>query len=278
MIPAFVDWAWCEQRAAAVVLADSRWYWDRPGRDAYEEGHILGAVHVDLDGHLSGPRTPGSGRHPLPDSATFARSMGSVGIDGSRPVIAYDDAGGVIAARLVWMLRTLGLEAAVLSGGITTYYGPLEGGIRSPDPASFKEQAWPDDAIVTTEHVATGSWTLVDARPANRFRGEDPEVDASLGAVPEADARRGHIPGAVNVPCRSHLTHERTIADPARIRASFAAAGITDAGDVVSYCGAGVTACHNLLAMEHAGIGRGKLYPGSWSAWSSDQSLPAETH
>lgn len=271
-----MDWEWCAERADDIVLADARWYWDRPGRDAYLAGHLPGAVFVDLDTDLTGVPSDSAGRQPLPDPVAFAAAMGRVGIDGSRPVIAYDDAGGVIAARLVWMLRVLDLDAAVLSGGISAYPGRLETGMVEPQPSTFRVRPWPTRWVATTEEVASGRSRLVDARPANRFRGDDPEVDTSLGKVPEADPRRGHIPGAVNVPCRGHLEADGTIKTPAQIRDAFAAAGIVDASEVISYCGAGVTACHNLLAMDYAGLGRGRLYPGSWSAWSRSPDLPVQ--
>ncbi len=276
MIPAFVTWSWCAEQSR-VVLADCRWYWNRPGRVAYLSGHLPGAVFVDLDADLSGRPTPLTGRQPLPEPAAFAAAMGRLGIDGSAPVVAYDDAGGVIAARLAWMLRALDLDAAVLSGGMAAFPGGLEIGPVEAASVRFVERAWPAEAVATVAEVASGRWPLVDARPPNRYRGEDPEIDARLGAVPEADPRRGHIPGAVNVPCRDHLTSEQTIAAPERVRQNFAAAGIETAEGVICYCGAGVTACHDLLAMEYAGLGRGRLFPGSWSAWSSDPERPVET-
>ncbi|WP_245633154.1 sulfurtransferase [Luteipulveratus mongoliensis] len=272
-----MSWRWCEEHLGDAVLVDARWYWDRPGREAYEDGHVPGAVFVDLDGDLSSDPSDKAGRQPFPEPGAFAEAMGRAGIDGSRPVVAYDDAGGVIASRLVWMLRLLDLDAAVLSGGLAAYPGSLESGSVQPERADFRVRPWPAQQLLTTEDVARTGPQLIDARPANRYRGDDPEVDASLGRVPEADPRRGHIPGAINVPCRGHLDDDGAVKPPEHIRATFLAAGIDDASDVVSYCGAGVTACHNLLAMEYAGLGRGRLYPGSWSAWSRDLALPVET-
>lgn len=273
----FVSWQWCAERSGRVVIVDTRWYWDRPGRDAYDAGHIPGAVFIDLDRDLSADPSDQGGRQPFPEPEVFAEAMGRAGIDGSRPVVAYDDAGGVIASRLVWMLRLLDVDAAVLSGGIAVCPDPLESEAVQPKPASFPVLPWPTDQLMTTEGVASSGLQLVDARPANRYRGDDPEVDARLGKVPEADPRRGHIPGAINVPCRGHLDDDGTVRAPEQIRDTFTAAGITDAADVISYCGSGVTACHNLLAMEYAGLGRGRLYPGSWSAWSRNPNLPIET-
>ncbi|RNI20354.1 sulfurtransferase [Flexivirga caeni] len=273
----FVTWRWCETHRASISIADARWYWDRPGADAYRAGHIPGAVFIDLDADLTGDVGEATGRQPFPEPEQFAAAMSDSGIDGTRPVVAYDDAGGVIAARLVWMLRLLDVPAAVLSGGIGQYPGALETRVIRPEPARFTPRPWPSGALWSTTDVATRTaGTLVDARPANRFRGDEPEVDSRLGKVPEADPRRGHIPEAVNVPCRDHLEKSGMIAPREHVRQTFAAAGIQDATNVISYCGAGVTACHNLLAMEYAGLGRGALYPGSWSAWSRTLHLPTE--
>ncbi|MEU1984059.1 sulfurtransferase [Nocardia sp. NPDC019395] len=274
----FVTWEWCESHRDEIVIVDARWYWDRPGADAYRRGHIPGAVFVDLDADLTGEIGERTGRQPFPEPERFARAMSVAGIDGRSRVVAYDDAAGVIAARLVWMLRILDVPAAVLSGGISTYRGELTTDVTRREAADFPARPWPEGALRSTSDVATRTTgTLVDARPANRYRGEEPEVDSALGKVPEADPRRGHIPGAINVPCRDNLRSDGTISSPERLRDTFEAVGIKDASTVISYCGAGVTACHNLLAMEHAGLGKGILYPGSWSAWSRTPELPAET-
>jgi len=274
----FVTWSWCRHHRDEIVLADARWYWDRPGVDGYRLGHIPGAVFVDLDADLTGAVSGESGRQPFPRPEDFAHAMGACGIDGTRPVVAYDDAGGVIAARLVWMLRLLQVPAAVLSGGIAAYPGELDGADVPARAVTFPARPWPEGALWSTADVAArGRRAAVDARPANRYRGDEPETDPRLGKVPEADPRRGHIPGAINVPCREHIDDDGLIRSPEHIRRTFESAGVTDARDVVSYCGSGVTACHNLLAMEHAGLGVGALYPGSWSAWSRTASLPTET-
>lgn len=260
------------------MIVDARWYWDRSGREAFVAAHVPGAVFVDLDDDLTGAGSEGSGRQPFPAPSDFADAMSRAGIDGSRPVVAYDDAGGVIAARMVWMLRLLGVGAALISGGLQCFPGKLTTDISPIRPATFPQQPWPEGSLLTTQDVAELSGSvLMDARPSNRYRGDEPETDFRLGKVPEADPRRGHIPGAINVPCRNHLQHDTTIASPETVRATFADAGIVDAKNVVSYCGAGVTACHNLLAMEYAGLGRGRLYPGSWSAWSRATALPIST-
>jgi len=274
----FVTWQWCKNNVDKIVIVDCRWYWDHSGFDAYHHGHVPGAVFVDLDEDLTGEITENSERGPFPSPEDFAASMSHVGIDGSTPVVAFDDAGGVIAARLVWMLRLLKVPAAVVSGGIQAYPGTLDASPVHPKPTVFPPRPWPAGSLLSTQDVtAISEAVLIDARPNNRYRGEEPETDPRLGKVPEADPRRGHIPDAINVPCREHLHDDGMIKPPQVIRERFAAAGIVDATDVVSYCGAGVTACHNLLAMEYAGLGQGRLYPGSWSAWSRNAKLPVAT-
>lgn len=266
-----VDAAWLADARGDVVVADCRWYLDgRSGRDAFLSGHIPGAVWIDIDGDLAAaPRAEG-GRHPLPSPAGFAAAMARAGIGDGAQVVAYDDAGGSIAARLWWMLRSLGERAAVLDGGIAAWEGPLETGPDRPRPARFTPRPWPDGRFVTTHDVQAGrrpaGALLVDARTAARFRGEDATIDA----------RPGHIPGAVNVPWSENLDPATGRMRPAvDLRARYSAVGAADAGRVIACCGSGVTACHDLLAMTLAGIGPLALYPGSWSAWSSDPARPA---
>lgn len=257
-----------------VVLADCRWYLDgRSGRQAYDAGHLPGAVFVDLDADLAGEPSTAAGRHPLPDPAAFAAAMSRLGIGNATTVIGYDDAGGVIAARLVWLLRSLGTSAAVLDGGLDGWDEPLSTGPTAPiGSAEFRPAPWPAALLADLDEVSspTSDLLVLDARPAERFRGE--------GADP--DPRRGHIPGAVNVPCRENLTAQGRLLDRDTLRQRFAAAGVAAdrvaAGGVVSSCGSGVTACHNLLALEHVGLGRARLYPGSWSQYAASD-RPVET-
>lgn len=200
----FVTWDWCESNRAEIVIVDARWYWDRPGVDAYRGGHIPGAVFVDLDADLTGGIGERTGRQPFPEPEDFARAMSTAGIDGRRPVVAYDDAAGVIAARLVWMLRLLDVPAAVLSGGLNAYSGELATEAPRRAPTFFAPHPWPTGALWSTSDVATRtSGTLIDARPANRYRGEEPEVDRALGKVPEAD------PAEDTSPARS-MSHAET--------------------------------------------------------------------
>jgi thiosulfate/3-mercaptopyruvate sulfurtransferase len=270
-----VDAAWLEAKRGDLLLADVRWYLDgRSGRAAYEAGHIPGAIHVDLDRHLAGPASPAAGRHPLPDPAAFAAAMSELGVGDADAVVAYDDAGGAVAARLVWMLRVIGHPAALLDGGLAAWPGPLEAGALARPPARFTATPWPPERLAGIDEVAGVAaagerLVLLDARAPERYRGETEPVDP----------RPGHIPGARNLPFTGNL-------DPATgrylagidLRARYEAAGAGEgAGDVIVYCGSGVTACHDLLALEAAGLGPGRLYPGSWSQWSNDRARPAAT-
>jgi len=300
VIAPFVDIDWLREHRSEVVVADCRWYTDdRSGRDAYVGGHIPGAVFVDLDTALTRHEDPArGGRHPLAEPEDFAAAMAALGIGDGDTVIAYDDAGGVIAARLVWMLRVTGHEAALLDGGLAAWAeaavrapipaaddtppaaavgsagvleaGPgdrsLDLGESSRPPAEFTARSWPADRLASIDEVAAlaaGEGTVIDARPADRF----------AGAPDNLDPRPGHIPGSRSVPCRENLDPAGRLLPVAELRARFA---VEDATEVVSSCGSGVTACHNLLAMEQAGLGRGRLFPGSWSQWSRDPARPVQ--
>jgi thiosulfate/3-mercaptopyruvate sulfurtransferase len=265
VIEPFADIEWVRAHRSGVVLADCRWYVDgRSGQDAYEAGHIPGAVFVDLDTALTRHADPAAaGRHPLAEPDAFADAMGGLGIGDDDTVIAYDDAGGVIAARLVWMLRVTGHEAALLDGGLQGWDGALQTGSASRPPDSFEPREWPAERLATIDEAAAAS-QLIDARPLDRF----------LGGPDEVDPRAGHIPGARSVPCRENVDPDGRLLPADELRARFA---VDDATAVISYCGSGVTACHNLLAMEQAGLGAGRLFPGSWSQWSRDPARPAET-
>ena len=243
-----------------MVLADVRWYLDgRSGREAFDRGHLPGAVFVDLDRWLAAHGSPAAGRHPLPSPETFAEGMGRLGIGDDDIVVAYDDAGGVVAARLVWMLRVTGHDAAVLDGGLAAYDGPLETSSPSRPPAVFTARPWPADRLADIDDAGDPANVVIDARDAKRFRGE----------VEPVDPRPGHIPGALNVPCRANLDEQGRFLPADELRRRFTEAGVTEDSDVVSYCGSGVTACHDLLALEVAGFGPGRLYPGSWSQYSA---------
>jgi thiosulfate/3-mercaptopyruvate sulfurtransferase len=266
VIPPVVDLDWWRAHRDSVVLADVRWYLDgRSGRAAYDAGHLPGAVFVDLDRWLAAAPGPDTGRHPLPEPEVFAAGMAGLGIGDDDTVLAYDDAGGIVAARLVWLLRVTGHAAALLDGGLTAYEGPLETGSRPRPPASFAPRPWPADRLAGIDDAADPHNVVLDAREPARFRGETEPVDP----------RPGHIPGARNVPVRSNLDDRGRFLPVDELRRRFREAGVPEEGSVVSYCGSGVTACHNLLALEHAGLEPGRLYPGSWSQYSSDPDRPA---
>jgi thiosulfate/3-mercaptopyruvate sulfurtransferase len=269
----FVDIEWLADRLGDVVIADVRWYLDgRSGRAAYEAGHIPGAVFVELEEVLSAPASDADGRHPLPAPERFAAGLSELGIGDADTVIAYDDGGGVIAARLVWMLRVTGHAAALLDGGLSAWSGGLERGPAPQRPmTTFTAAPWPPERLASIDEVAAvaagaSGPLLIDARDYGRF----------AGGPDSLDPRSGHIPGAVSVPTREHLDPHGRIASSSELRERFAAAGIGQDSTVISYCGSGITACHNLLVMNHAGLGPGRLYPGSWSQWSRDPSRPIE--
>ncbi|MDG4596346.1 MAG: sulfurtransferase [Candidatus Contendobacter sp.] len=244
------------------------------GRRAYRESHLPGARYAHLDEDLSSPITPATGRHPLPDPARLARKLGEWGIGPGTQVVAYDDMGGMLAAaRLWWLLRWLGHEAvAVLDGGFPAWQRaglPLTAALPTVQPTLFHGQ--PDDRLwLTTAQVLTlpPENVVLDARAAARFRGEMEPIDPVAG----------HIPGAVNLPTEGNLTAEVHFLSVAELRARFAAAlGERPPTTVAHSCGSGVTACHNLLAMETAGLRGSRLYAGSWSEWIRDSARPVAT-
>jgi len=251
---------WLAEHLDEVVVADVRWYLDgRSGREAFMNGHLPGARFVDLDRCLAAPPAPAAGRHPLPDPEAFAAELRRLGINDADTVVGYDDAGGTIAARLVWMLRATGHEAALLDGGITAWPGALEQGRGfAVLPGDFRTRPWPAERLADIAELDRGPGILVDARDGSRFRGEHEPVDP----------RPGHIPGARNLPCRENLRPEGTFLPAEELRRRFAGVGVQTGSEVISYCGSGVTACHNLLALELAGFAPGRLYAGSWSQYS----------
>ena len=271
----------CPQLAAS--LGDAGWLvydcrndlFDREaGRRAYAAGHIPGARHVHLEEVLSGPITGRTGRHPLPDPQLFCERMRAAGLSADRQVVAYDGAGGVMASRLWWMLRWLGHEAvAVLDGGWNAWVSansPVSTQVPASVPGDFRgsPQPWTVDAACLQASLGAPDVVVVDARAADRFRGENETLDP-VG---------GHIPGAANYFFQQNLTAEKTFKSPDDLKTQWSAViKGHDSKDVVVYCGSGVTACHNLLALEHAGIHGVKIYPGSWSEWSSDPSRPRAT-
>jgi thiosulfate/3-mercaptopyruvate sulfurtransferase len=266
------------QASANVLIADCSFELTDPsaGRRAYEAGHLPGAVYVHLEESLSAPKTGRNGRHPLPERADFARRMAALGADDDTLVVACDNAGGMYAARLWWMLRWAGHAAcAVLDGGVAAWKAeglPIEAGPPAARAAGGFTLRNPlvtavDYAAVRAD-LAQGERLVVDARAADRFRGENETLDP-IG---------GHIPGARNRPFRDNLGADGRFKPAAALRAEFAQLlGDRPVSSVVSQCGSGVTACHNLLAMEVAGLHGAALYPGSWSEWSAQPGAPIAT-
>ncbi len=251
---------WLTQNRQSVTVFDVRAYLDdREGRNAYHAGHIPGARFIDLESELSEVGDPALGRHPLPTAERFASVLGSHGVEHDTTVVAYDDAGGAIASRFVWMLRVLGQNAALLNGGIASWPGELSVDVEPVQAVDHEPRPWPVSALVDADgadaHVQAGG-VLVDSRAPARYRGE----------VEPIDSLAGHVPGAINLPFADNLS-EGHFVDEAQLRSRFDAAGVD--GDAVFYCGSGVTACHNILAAEAAGITRPRLFVGSWSGWSS---------
>lgn len=273
MLPPVVDASYLLAHPE-VVRADVRWYLDgRDGRAAFEQAHLPGAVWVDLDASLAAHGLPPSeGRHPLPDPVHFAAAMGALGIGDHTVVVAYDDTGGMTAGRLVTMLRMIGHQAALLDGGLAAWRAdghPVASGPAEPlSPAHFTAVPWPVHRVAsadeTAAHAATGG-AVIDARAHERFTGE----------VAMIDPRPGHVPGARSAPWASVLGPDGRLRPVAELRAHFEALGATD-GEVIAYCGSGVSACMNIVAMEHAGLEPARLYPASWSGWSSDPERPTE--
>jgi thiosulfate/3-mercaptopyruvate sulfurtransferase len=268
-----VDWLAAHRADPRLRIADVRWSLSGPaGRERYEAGHIPGAIFLDADRELSSPGE-GPGRHPIPAPARLAWALGARGIGDEHLVVAYDDAGGSIAARLWWLFRHFGHDraCAVLDGGIgawTDARQPL-----ATDPPDHPPATWtPGDALDDTidagavADLLEGDLLLLDARAGERYRGETEPIDP----------RAGHIPGAFSAPWSANLGPDGRFLAAGALRERYGSLG---AGQrpVAAYCGSGLSAAHDLLALELAGIDGGRLYEGSWSDWSSDPSRPAAT-
>ena len=260
-----------------VAMVDCRFDLADPaaGERAWFDGHIPGAHYAHLDRDLSDLQRPGRGRHPMPDADAFCATLSRWDVTPDHLVVAYDASGGVFAARLWWMLRLLGhRRVAVLDGGLAAWTergGLLERGARKPGSGRYTAR-FDSRSIVTTAviaaRLASGNGVLLDARVPERFRGE----------VEPLDPRAGHIPGAVNSPYQNNLGLDGRFlpADQLAVRYRALIRGQASQ-DVVHMCGSGVTACHNLLAMEHAGLSGSRVYAGSWSEWVSVPSRPIAT-
>lgn len=268
-----------ELGSEGLVICDCRFSLTDPdaGRAAFEGRSIPGARYVDLEKDLSGPILKTSGRHPLPDAPDWIKTIDRLGLANARQIVAYDHGPGVFAARLWWMLGWVGIHnVAILDGGFGRWEKlglPVDTGKHTAKdgvPVSSLESAAGDLCVTAQEiQAALGSekYLIVDAREPKRFSGKEEPLDK----------KAGHIPGAVNRFLGLNLADGR-FKSPEALRAEFdALLGGHDVGDVVHSCGSGVTACHNLFAMEYAGLSGSRLYPGSWSEWIADPSRPIET-
>lgn len=259
------------------VVLDARFDLTAPtkGETLYREGHIPGARYVSLDTHLSGEKSGTNGRHPLPAPEVAAARFAALGVGPATQVVLYDADSGMFAARGWWMLRWLGHQAvAVLDGGLAAWQRaglPVTTDHASWTPGAFFAQVADDRRVPASDveaHLGEAARILIDARANDRFRGENESLD------PKA----GHIPGALNRFFQLNLTSEKTFKPAETLRAEWSAlTGGAEPSRIVMYCGSGVTACHNLLALEHAGLSGARLFPGSWSEWCSVPERPRET-
>lgn len=274
------------RRPAPVTLLDVRWSLaGPPGREAYAAGHIPGARFVDLDHQLSAPRRPGTGRHPLPATDDFQAAMRSLGVSDDRTVVVYDAADSTAAARAWWLLRYFShRDVYVLDGGYAAWAAaglPTVSGDEPWDPeagALGLERPEPNAAEGAGDFIAVpGAMPLLDADGAAKLAGEGVLLDARAaaryrGEVEPIDPVAGHIPGAVNAPTGDNVGPDDRFLAPEILRTRFAALGVNGVSGrpVGVYCGSGVTAAHEVLALELAGIEAG-LYAGSWSEWITDE-------
>jgi thiosulfate/3-mercaptopyruvate sulfurtransferase len=263
----------------SCLLVDCRFELDDPdaGERDYLHEHIPGAVYADLDRDLSDRRAQNKnlGRHPLPAPHAFARTLGRWGWRDGMTVIAYDaGTGAMAAARLWWLVRWMGAPARVLDGGLAAWRAadqPVESGPVTREPTHVEVSFDAAQVVFTPvlkQLLADDEITLIDARAAARYRGESEPIDPAAG----------HIPGARNHPFTTNVADGPRWRSADEVRAEFARLiGDRDPTEVVHMCGSGVTACHNLLAMEHAGLRGSRLYAPSWSGWSSDTGNPVAT-
>ena len=241
------------------------------GRKVYEESHIPGAIHVDLDHDLSGHKNGSNGRHPLPSPESWAKTKTRLGIGPNTLVVAYDKQGSVYASRLWWMLRATGhANVRVLDGGLDSWNGPMGTIPRKPNPTTQAIEPMPYVGLVLIDEVMSNLQSqkniVLDARANDRFHGENETLDP-VG---------GHIPRAINHCFKNNLS-ATAFKNPEQLFNDFInLLGTNKPSQVIHQCGSGVTACHNLLAMEIAGLKGSRLYAGSWSEWCADPERPIE--
>ncbi len=264
-------------RADAVRVVDVRWRLSVPGGtsqpngwEEYRRGHIPGAVFADLESELTRHGRPDEGRHPIPSTAQVQDAARRWGLNDGDPVVAYDDAGGLAAARAWWLLRHGGVDVRVLDGGWQAWKdagGDVESGSVEYAPGTVTLADVSADSLTIDEAAAfPASGVLLDVRAPERFRGETEPLDPIAG----------HIPGAVNLPTGKHVADDGTLRDLATLKKNFADAGIDDDTPVAAYCGSGITAVHTALVLAEAGIDA-KIFHGSWSQWSNTPGRPVAT-
>ena len=280
-VPPIVDVAWLRDRLSSdstmvICHVGSTMAGPEPEHD-FEHRHLPGARFVSLDDALAAAPSGTAGRHPLPSPAEFARELGELGVADDATVVAYDDRGGAFAGRLVWMLRILGQRAALLDGGIGAWVADasddvsddVEHGPVTATPAERAVREWPldalADAIDVAKHLADDG-VVIDSRDPARYAGEIEPIDPVAG----------HVPGAVNLLFNDNLDADGRFRSADDLRARFASV-VEDSDEPIVYCGSGVTACLNALAMEHAGFGLPRVYVGSWSGWTADPDRPVAT-
>ncbi|MGY1624364.1 sulfurtransferase [Geodermatophilus sp. SYSU D00965] len=263
------------RRQGRVILLDVRWalgYDAARSRAEYLTGHLPGAVLVDLDAELAGPPSAAAGRHPLPSVQRLQSAARRWGIRDGDPVVAYDDSGGLAAARAWWLLRWGGLaDVRLLDGGLAAWRragGPLETGevVPAPGDVTLTPGGMPVLTIDEAAALPGAGGVLLDARAGERYRGETEPVDP----------RAGHVPGAVSAPTSGNLADDGTFLPAAVLGERFAGLGAVPGRAVGAYCGSGVTAAHEVAALAVAGLDAA-LWPGSWSQWSADPDRPAAT-
>jgi thiosulfate/3-mercaptopyruvate sulfurtransferase len=273
------DWLLEHEADPRVKVVDVRWYLaGKRGQDEYARGHIPGAVFVDLDRDLAAEKGSGPGRHPLPSADAFAATLSRIGVTAESLVVGYDDAGGAIAARLWWLLRYFGHGGGrVLDGGLDAYVArgyPLSTEVPVVSPAPPLALCPGGARVIDKAGISRfpASAVILDARSADRYEGRSEPIDA----------RPGHIPGARSAPFAGNLIEHdvagrsvKAFLSREALERRYRELGALDAQTLICYCGSGVTACHDLLALAQIGRPDAILYEGSWSDWAADSSLPA---